>query len=136
AVNELDQNTQVTRPVSQMPFQAFQAVDRIERQLRTTARYPVTDDGQSPNSFVTGAGLEELGSTMSLEVREYQMVIRRAIESLDAKRLEWIDRSYPERKRNLVGERKGHAYAKTYTPKVTIAGNYRTRRKYGFMAGW
>lgn len=136
AVNELDQNTSVTRPVSQMPFQAFQAVDRIERQLRMTARYPVTDDGQSPNSFVTGAGLEELGSTMSLEVREYQMVIRRAIESLDAKRLEWIDRSYRDSKRNLVGERKGHSYAKTYKPSVTIAGNYKTRRKYGFMAGW
>lgn len=136
AVNELDPNTKVERPVSQMPFQAFQAVDRIERQLRTTARYPVTDDGQSPNSFVTGAGLEELGSTMSLEVREYQMVIRRAIESLDSKRLEWIDRSYRDTKRNLVGERKGQAYAVTYKPSVTIAGNYKTRRKYGFMAGW
>lgn len=136
AINELDQGTRVEKPVNNMPFQAFQAIDRIERALRTTARYPVTDDAQSPTSWATGAGLEELGSSQTLEVRTYQTQIRRAVETLDSLRLEWEDRRYGSKKRTVVGEFRGQRYAETYTPSKVIGGAYKTRRKFGFMAGW
>lgn len=136
AINEFDPGTQIVKPVNSMPFQAFQAIDRLERQLRTTARYSVTDDAQSPTSWATGAGLEELGASMTLEVRTYQTVLRRAIERQDALRLEWEDRTYGTAKRSLVGEYRGQRYAHTYEPSTAIGGHYRTRRKYGFMAGW
>lgn len=136
AINEMDQGTRVEKVSNNMPFQAFQAIDRIERQLRTTARYPVTDDGGSPTAWATGAGIEELGASQTLEVREYQTQIGCALEALDSKRLEWYDRRYPNRKLWVVGEHKGQAYAKTFTPSKDIAGSYKTRRKYGLMAGW
>jgi len=50
--------------------------------------YPVTDDSQSPNSFVTGAGLSELNSTMSLMISEYRDIIKTGITAMDEKRLE------------------------------------------------
>lgn len=136
AINELDQGTRVEKPVNNMPFQAFQAIDRIERALRVTARYPVTDDAQSPTAWATGAGLEELGSSQTLEVRTYQTQIRRAVETLDSLRLEWEDRRYGSQKRTVVGEFRGQRYAETYTPSKVIGGAYKTRRKFGFMAGW
>jgi len=136
AINEMDQGTRVEKPVNNMPFQAFQAIDRIERQLRTTARYPVTDDAQSPTSWATGAGLEELGSSQTLEVRTYQTQIRRSIEALDAMRLEWEERRFGDRKRTVVGEYRGERYVETYKPSSVIGGAYKTRRKFGFMAGW
>lgn len=119
-----------------MPFQAFQAIDRIERQLRTTARYPVTDDGGSPTAWATGAGIEELGASQTLEVRTYQTQIRRSVESLDSMRLEYIEARWPNRKMWVVGEYKGQRYSNSYVPSKDIAGSYKTRRKFGFMAGW
>ena len=88
AVNYLTPGSQVSKPVNNLPYQLFQQVDRLERHLRLGAAYPVSDDGQSPNSFVTGRGLEELGQSASLHVREYQSVLANALEELDAKRLE------------------------------------------------
>ena len=87
AVNYLTPGSQVSKPVNNLPYQLFQQVDRLERHLRLGAAYPVSDDGQSPNSFVTGRGLEELGQSASLHVREYQSVLANALEELDAKRL-------------------------------------------------
>lgn len=136
AVNEMDQGTRVERPVNNMPFQAFQAIDRIERQLRTTARYPVTDDGGSPTAWATGAGIEELGASQTLEVRTYQTQIRRSIESVDSMRLEWYEKRFPNRKLWVVGEFKGQRFSQSFTPSKDIAGSYKTRRKFGFMAGW
>lgn len=136
SINEMDPGTRVEKPTNNMPFQAFQSIDRLERQLRTTARYSVTDDAQSPTSWATGAGLEELGASMGLEIREYQTALRRGIERQDYIRLEWEERVYGSQKRSLFGEFRGQKYASTYKPSEAIAGNYRSRRKYGFMAGW
>ena len=69
AVNYLAPGTQVSKPASNVPYQIFQQIDRVERQLRVGGAYPVTDDAQSPLSFATGRGLEELGASMSLMIR-------------------------------------------------------------------
>ena len=88
AINYLSPGTQVSKPQNNMPYQLFQQVDRLERQLRMVGGYPVTDDSQSPNSFVTGAGLSELNSTMSLMINEYRELIKVGLTEMDAKRLE------------------------------------------------
>ena len=75
----------MSKPVNNLPYQLFQQVDRLERHLRLGASYPVSDDGQSPNSFVTGRGLEELGTSASLHVREYQGILSEALQEVDAK---------------------------------------------------
>ena len=56
AVNYLAPGTQVSKPANNIPYQLFQQVDRLERQLRLVGGYPVTDDAQSPASVATGAG--------------------------------------------------------------------------------
>lgn len=118
-----------------VPYQMFSEIDRVENHLRTTTGYSQQADGQSPISFVTGQGLEELGSSLARQVERYQLVFKDALEDLDAIRLEWDEKAYGGQKKPLEGERKGAAFAESYTPEKDIDGHYRTRRVYGLMAG-
>ena len=136
AVNYLAPGSQVSKPVNNLPYQLFQQVDRLERHLRLGAAYPVSDDGQSPNSFVTGRGLEELGQSASLHVREYQAVVGEALQELDAKRLEYDEAMFSGERKPIAGMHKGTAYKETYNPSSDISEMYSTRRVYGVMAGF
>ena len=101
--------------------------------------YPVTDDSQSPNSFVTGAGLSELNSTMSLMISEYRDVIKTGLVQMDEKRLEMdvvLSYSTGIRKKPIVGFYNGSAFSENYQPLNDIGGDFRTRRIYGVMAGF
>lgn len=139
AVNYLAPGTQVSKPMNNMPYQLFQQIDRLERQLRMVGGYPVTDDSQSPNSFVTGAGLSELNSTMSLMISEYRDVIKGALVRMDQKRLELdVVLSYSQgiTKKPMSGYLAGSAFAENYFPLADIGGDFKTRRIYGVMAGF
>jgi hypothetical protein len=136
AVNYLAPGSSVSKPVNNLPYQLFQQVDRLERHLRLGSAYPVSDDGQSPNSFVTGRGLEELGQSASMHVREYQQVLRDALQEVDAKRLEYDEVMFPNKRKPIAGMHKGTAYKESYTPKSDISEMYKTRRVYGVMAGF
>ncbi len=136
AVNYLAPGTQVSKPASNVPYQIFQQIDRIERQLRVGGSYPVTDDSQSPLSFATGRGLEELGASMSLMIREYHTVMSDAIEMIDAKRLEWDEKMYGGNSKELSGYYNNQFFSEKYDPSKDIQGAYKTRRVYGAMAGY
>jgi hypothetical protein len=139
AVNYLSPGTQVSKPQNNMPYQLFQQVDRLERQLRLVGGYPVTDDAQSPNSFVTGAGLQELNGAMSLMINEYREIIKHAIVEMDAKRLEMdVVLAYTTgvTKKPMVGYINGSSFSENYQPLKDIGGDFRTRRIYGVMAGF
>ena len=139
AVNYLAPGTQVSKPMNNMPYQLFQQIDRLERQLRMVGGYPVTDDSQSPNSFVTGAGLSELNSTMSLMISEYRDIIKQAMVQMDAKRLEMdVILSYSQgiSKKPMAGFLNGAAFSENYNVLQDIGGDFRTRRIYGVMAGF
>ncbi len=118
-----------------LPYQAFQEVSRIEDYLRSMTGYSKQADGESPMSFVTGQGLEELGSSLARQVERYQQGLRRSLEELDSIRLEWDETAYGDERKPLEGVRKGAMYAEEYTPAKDIAGNWRTRRVYGLMSG-
>lgn len=135
-VNRLAPGTQVAKPQSNLPYQLFETINRIERQARLVAGYPIQDDAQSPLSFATGAGLEELQTSVSNEVREYHKVFRFALQDLDAKRLEWDEAVSPLRRKTFPGIPEGTKYAEKYRPRSDIASNYKTEREYGLMAGW
>ena len=136
AVNYLAPGTQVSKPASNVPYQIFQQIDRIERQLRVGGSYPVSDDSQSPLSFATGRGLEELGASMSLMIREYHTVMADAIEMIDAKRLEWDEKMYGGQAKDLSGYYSNQFFSEKYDPNKDIQGAYKTRRVYGAMAGY
>jgi len=140
AINYLSPGTQVSKPANNIPYQLFQQVDRLERQLRMVGGYPVTDDSQSPNSFVTGAGLSELNSTMSLMINEYREIIKHGLQDMDSLRLELdtlLAVQYPQlSKKPIQGFYAGTAFSENYAPTQDIAGEYRTRRVYGVMAGF
>ena len=136
AVNYLAPGTQVSKPASNVPYQIFQQIDRIERQLRVGGAYPITDDSQSPLSFATGRGLEELGASMSLMIREYHTVMADAIEMIDAKRLEWDQKMYGGEAKDLSGYYNNQFFSEKYDPAKDIQGAYKTRRVYGAMAGY
>lgn len=136
AINFLDPGSSVSRTQANLPYQMFDQINRMERQFRVTAGYSVTDDGQSPNSFATGRGLDELKAGVDLEVKEYQTAIRRGLEAVDAKRLEWDEREYRGMRKTVYGQKKGDRFSETYVPVKDISGRYKTRRVYGVMAGW
>jgi hypothetical protein len=136
AVNYLAPGTQVSKPASNVPYQIFQQIDRIERQLRVGGSYPITDDSQSPLSFATGRGLEELGASMSLMIREYHTVMSDAIEMIDSKRLEWDEKMYGGKAKDLSGYYNNQFFSEKYDPEKDIQGAYKTRRVYGAMAGY
>ncbi len=103
----------------------FLQVERLERQLRMVGGYPVTDESQSPNAFVTGAGLSELNSTMSLMINEYREIVKQALEDMDSKRLELdVVLSYSQgiSKTPMAGFLKGSAFSEKYKPLADIAG--------------
>ena len=136
AVNYLAPGTQVSKPASNVPYQIFQQIDRIERQLRVGGAYPITDDSQSPLSFATGRGLEELGASMSLMIREYHTVMADAIEMIDSKRLEWDQKMYGGKSKELSGYYNNQFFSEKYDPAKDIQGAFKTRRVYGAMAGY
>tara|TARA_R100000781_G_scaffold87029_4_gene53554 strand:- start:1122 stop:2873 length:1752 start_codon:yes stop_codon:yes gene_type:complete len=136
AVNYLTPGSQVSKPPNNIPYQLFQQIDRIERQLRVGSSYPVSDDAISPNSFVTGRGLQELLSSVDLNVKEYQLSLKTALEELDYKRLEMDESLNGNKKKPIAGYLNGTAYAEQYTPSVDIKKMYKTRRVYGVMAGF
>ncbi len=136
AINYLAPGSQVVKPTNNLPYQMFQQIDRLERQLRLGASYPVTDDAQSPNSFVTGRGLQELMSSVDLNVREYQLSLKTAIEEIDAKRLEMDEVLNKDKSKPLSGYANGAAFSEQYSASKDIGGQYTTRRVYGVMAGF
>lgn len=134
AVNYLRPGSQVERMQTQVPFELFQQIDRLERQLRVTSGYNVTDDAQSPNSFVTGRGLEELEQGIDNEIQEYFTVYQDTFQELDSLRLEWDERVSGGRQKTLNGVLKGSGFEEKYTPDSAIDGDWMTRRDYGAMA--
>lgn len=118
-----------------IPYQMFQEIDRIDGHLRSTTGYSRQADGESPISFVTGQGLEELGSSMARQVERYFLVLRYAHEDKDAIQLEWDEKAYGDESRKIDGTRKGKSFSEEYVPSKDIAGLWRTKRKYGMMAG-
>ena len=133
AINYLAPGSQVIKPVTNLPYQLFESVSRLERHLRTVAGYPVQDDSISPNSFVTGRGLEELQAGIGAMVNEYHKVLQYAIQDLDYKRLE-LDELALNKRKPLVGTLRGSSFAESYTPATDIDSNFLTKRKYGAMA--
>ena len=136
SVNYLSPGTQVVKPVTNLPYQLFDQVSRLERHLRVVAGYPVQDDGVSPNSFVTGRGLEELNSGVGQMVREYHTILTTALEQVDYKRLEYDEIMHGNVKRSISGIYRGSIFEENYKPDVDIKGAYKTVRKYGAMASF
>lgn len=137
AVNKYSPGTTVQRGRQSNTQPGNIQADRLERQLRLAAGYPVQDDSISPNSFVTGAGLAELGQSGSAIVREYHVVLARALEELDAKRLKANHLVWGDTERNIVAvDEEGSPFVETYVPNEDINGHYLTVRNYGVMAGW
>ncbi len=139
AVNYLAPGTQVSKPANNIPYQLFQQVDRLERQLRLVGGYPVTDDAQSPASVATGAGLAELNSSMSLMINEYREIIKVGISDMDSKRLELdeiVSAEIGQESKPMAGYFNGTSFSENYKPSTDIGGDHKTRRIYGVMAGF
>jgi hypothetical protein len=134
AINFFEPGVRVEKPTSDQINQTFQAINIIERQFRIVAGYDVAQDGQSPNSFATGEGIKELGSSADLNVREYQTAIKHSMELIDTKRLEWEDKMHASKTKRVYWYEGSAPFEEEYTPNVDINGDYRTKRIYGAMA--
>ena len=136
SINYLSPGTQVVKPVTNLPYQLFDQVSRLERHLRVVAGYPVQDDAISPNSFVTGRGLEELQSGVGAMTKEYHTILANALQQVDSKRLEYDEIVHGNIKRSISGVYRGSVFEENYTPDRDINGAYKTVRKYGAMASF
>ncbi len=136
SINYLSPGSQVVKPVNNLPYQLFESVGRLERQLRVVAGYPVQDDAISPNSFVTGRGLEELEAGVGAMVSEYHTILENALQEVDSKRLELDQKLFGKQRKPISGTYKGASFAENYTPATDIDSNFVTKRKYGAMASF
>ena len=136
SINYLSPGSQVVKPVNNLPYQLFESVGRLERQLRVVAGYPVQDDAISPNSFVTGRGLEELEAGVGAMVSEYHTILENALQEVDSKRLELDQVLFGKTRKPISGTYKGASFAENYTPVTDIDSNFVTKRKYGAMASF
>lgn len=130
ATNVFPQGTRVERPNQNLPYQAFQQIDRIERMLRNQVSYPVTDDAESPVGYATGPAVENLNDVLSGEVHEYKMAICDAMMRADSIRLAWDEIRFGGRYRKSM-----HRRMRTYDPR-SIRGSRDTDRIYGVMSGY
>ena len=134
AVNLFEPGTRIEKPTGDQVQQTWQAINVLERQMRIVSGYPVSDDGQSPNSFATGQGIRELGTAANENAREYQTAIRHSIELIDRKRLEWDYEMQRNKRKKVYWYEGGNHFEETYTPAKDIAKDFRTSRIYGAMA--
>jgi hypothetical protein len=134
AVNLFEPGTRIEKPTGDQVQQIFQSINVLERQFRIVAGYPVSEDGQSPNSFATGQGIRELGQSQNENVKEYQTAIKHSIEMIDMKRLEWEEKMHARTKKRVYWFEGGNRFEETYVPAKDIDGDYRTERVYGAMA--
>jgi len=134
AINLFEPGTRIEKPTSDQLQQTWQAINVMERQLRVVAGYPVADDGQSPNSFATGQGIRELGSSANQNVKEYQTAIKHSVELIDRKRLEWEEVMHPDERKKVYWYEGGNHFEETYVATKDIDKDYRTSRVYGAMA--
>ena len=134
ALNFFEPGARVEKPVGEIVNQTWQAINILERQFRIVAGYDVQQDGSSPNSWATGAGMEELQGAADNNVREYHVAMRHGTEMIDRKRLEWDQEVHPNRKRRVHWYEGAEAFEEMYTPVEDIDHDYRTRRVYGAMA--
>jgi hypothetical protein len=134
AINFMEPGTRVEKPTGDQVNQTWQAINILERQFRIVAGYDVQQDAISPNSFATGAGMQELQGSADNNVREYQTAIKHSIELVDRKRLEWEDKMHASATKRVYWYEGGTKFEETYKPSEDINGDYRTRRVYGAMA--
>ena len=134
AVNKFEPGTRIEKPTSDQLQQTWQAINILERQFRVVSGYPVSEDGQSPNSFATGQGIRELGQSASDNIREYQRIIRKSTEKIDQKRLEWEYKMHPQQKKKVFYFQGSKHNTEEYVAAKDIAGDFRTKRIYGAMA--
>lgn len=135
ALNILAPGTRVEKPVTNIPYQWFQATRDLENQFRVAAGYSPVDDAISPAAQATGQGIDRLTAGLDLEVKRDLSLFRRGQTMIDRKRLQWAEICYGDRTLQLAGVRGGESFAGSYNPKKDINGQYRTRRTYGMMAG-
>lgn len=134
AVNILAPGTQVSRNQSQVPFQLFNQIDRVERQIRIAMNYPVIADAESPNAWVTGKGVDSLATAVTTEIGEYHKALGFALRLMDWKRLEYDQVMFGSLERYAEGSVRGEAFSQKYKG-TDIEGLFRTERVYGVMAG-
>jgi len=134
AINFFQQGTRVEKPTEAQLNQLWQGVNIVERQFRIVGGYDVAQDGQSPNSFATGAGIEQLGESRNQNVKEYQTAIKHSAELIDRKRLEWEDAMHPTKEKRVYWYEGGNSFEEKYVAGKDIDGDYRTRRVFGAMA--
>lgn len=131
AINFLTPQSRVERPTGEIVNQQWGQIDRLAEHIRIGGRYSVQDDGISPNSFATGAGMQQLQRTPTFNIKEYHKIIRHAMQRLDARRLEAMEHLYPNQTITVFDMNGGTT---KYRPKPDIDGDYRTRRVFGAMA--
>jgi len=134
AVNQFEPGARIEKPTGDQLQQTWQAINVLERQFRVVAGYDVAQDGQSPNSFATGQGIKELGSSADMNVKEYQTAIKHSVELIDLKRLEWEETLHADESKKVFYFEGGNQFEERYVPSKDIAKDYRTKRIYGAMA--
>lgn len=130
AVLRLGPNDQMPQKV-QIPIvqDLWRELDTMERDLRIGTRRPSSRDGESPVSYATGKGIDQLAQGVDSQLAAHQMSLRALHADVIAASFDLDEAMYPRRERQIGN------LAETYVPAADIAGRRAVEATYGLLMG-
>lgn len=118
-----------------VPPQAFQAMQWLERDMQLGGMTTQARMGQQGAGWTTGRGIEALGDSYSGQLAAGQEMLKYALRQAIELCFLWDEKLWPNLKKKIRGLDNGVPFETEYTPSKDIRGDHTVDITYGFAAG-
>ena len=118
-----------------VPGEAFQASEILDRDMQVGAMAPGGRSGNINASVITGRGIEALGQGYSEQVAQAQTRIGIGLQKAISIALEMDEKFWPNAQKEIRGQSPDNIGVETYIPSKDISGDYTVTVDYGFLLG-
>ena len=135
AVIRTNSPEKIRRVGQDMPVAAFQQEQVLDQEVMRGTRTPASATGDVHASIITGQGVNALNGGYDVQIATGQAVIGHALEQALMLAFEMDEKFWPDATKTVTGVINGTPFQQTYTPRKSIAGDYRVSVSYGFASG-
>ena len=118
-----------------VPPQAFQAMQWLERDMQLGGMTSQARMGQAGSGWTTGRGMEALGESYSGQLAAAQEMLKYALRQACAIAFKWDETLWANETKKIRGLDNGVPFETSYTPSKDIRGDHSVDVTYGFAAG-
>lgn len=118
-----------------VPQQAFQAMQWLERDMQLGGMTTQARMGQQGSGWTTGRGMEALGDSYSGQLAAAQEMLKFALKQALGLCFAWDEKLWANVSKKIRGHDNGVPFEITYTPAKDIKGDHTVDITYGFAAG-